>query len=284
MSVVTETRPMDAIIKVLTDSKVLWIVNVLLGLVLLLFTSKLVYLLVPEPDVAEIRMGKSQSEQVAYSLYPEAEGSAGNLPEASIKAEVLGLVSSGAQSIATLVLEDGKQSVFRVGDEITRYVTIEAIDHAGVVVREQGVLRRISINRLGETQQLSLVQKDVGNKDIVDRSLIKTEAKQQPKGAALDALFDKVGVVVEVDNGSSGLRVKEVAASVSRAIDLQPGDFITDIDGTPVLLTIGDRSPRDLLASLLAEGESVTIDLLRDGTSQQIQIDQGLLNGSGHLQ
>lgn len=244
----------------LIRSKYIWLLNSLLAVLLMVLAGKLIFLLVFKPDVPEIHIKQAKGfPQTPYALFPSNTGTIGGLPEATIDAQVLGLVSSGDQSIATIAIKGGDQSVYRVGDEITNSVTVEAIDRSGVVVREQGVLRRISIKRLNADSEVSLV--DSGTAPAID-------------GVSIENLLDNIDLVSEVDDGTPGLRVRHVAEPFAHEFDIYSGDFITLIDSLPVLSSLEGMAPRDFITNLFAREQVVTIDLLRDGEQRQIQIDK----------
>lgn len=242
-------------------------------MVVVLIAVNLLTLLLTEPEQPRItfhRPAAGGAGVTAPLLYPVqlAEESAEALAEASVKAELLGVISGGAAPRVNMKVKGKKEAVFGLKDEIAPGVVIEAIEVDRVVVRERGVLRQISFapfvsERAGSILEISAQSDEVES----DTNLFDSE----PDNAGLSGMASlddlRLSPILLAD-GQSGIRVETLADGLG-GLGVQPGDVITAVDGTQVV-ELANR-PKELEA--ISQQDEISLTLYRDGRQISLAVD-----------
>ena len=206
--------------------------------------------------------GGNSPGQVANNRAVPAE----ELPKARLDAQLLGVVLLGDNAVANIAHGKKRDGVFRVGDEITNNVTVEAIEAHRVVIREQGQYRQINLQALGgstvKTREPASAERNL---------------KQAPANAFASGTELAPGLsTVTLPSGQVGLQLSADTFTRLSKYGLQQGELVTDIDGTSVDQLMADRSR---LMGLMNRS-SVQVTLYRDGRSRQIQLQPSVVASS----
>jgi len=182
---------------------------------------------------------------------------------ANINAELLGVVIAGEDSVATITVSRSDAQVFRIGDEIQRNVSLEEVEANRVVISQNGVRRQI------------LLKDITGNaaRQGEDDELIRVN--NTPANAAGSFSLPGVGSTtpIQVAGGGMGLRLGEVSADIADLADLQDGDVVLNINGTPV----SELFSNPLLWQQFSQETSLPMTVLREGTREEVYVNAASL-------
>ncbi|MCK9504727.1 MAG: hypothetical protein M0Q95_11165 [Porticoccaceae bacterium] len=197
--------------------------------------------------------------QQRLTLYPSGDNSsnAGTLVEASVDAELLGVISMGNQSRANMRVKGKKETVFAVGDELVAGVVIDSISPAYVVVRERGALRKITLKSL-----------------LVANNGAVIEASTAAQNVASDTRPPPVEMPVAVsavltDSGQSGLRIDAVDAAIGELAAIRVGDIILAVEEIALSSLMADAA----MLETLSRQQSLAVTLVRDGEQITLNMD-----------
>lgn len=234
-------------------SRVQWLVCLVLAVLCVLAAVKLTALMVTGPALPGIKFPPVQSSPrlAGADLYPAA-GSAmpagETLSEAAIDASLSGVIYLPDRALASIAVGNGREKVYRAGDELVAGATLERIEASRVVISERGVLRQLTLKSLLDSQPPIEV-----NESLVPDS----------------GLPPVVASPVLGDNGISGLRVDQLEPELE-ALDLvRRGDVVVAVDGVGLQSLMADP----VAMGRLAEREVLTLTVLRDGSETTVDID-----------
>ncbi|MFZ0890114.1 MAG: type II secretion system protein GspC [Candidatus Binataceae bacterium] len=181
------------------------------------------------------------------------------------------------------ILEDertGKQSLYKLGEEIPDAGKLAEVEKERVIVEYQG--RRIAVEMPsaptpepirrtfrgllpGVGGPHSAVRRMAGNRFLVDRSTVEQSLSN------MGDLLTQMRATPNVDNGrTDGFKISEVApGSLFQQMGLTDGDVIQSINGR----TLDDPARAIDMLRTLSDQQSVTISLLRGGTPVQFQYE-----------
>lgn len=179
-----------------------------------------------------------------------------SLVKANLNAKVIGVVIKSEQSVALIGLPGRPETVYRIGDKINNTTSLEAIESHRVILRENGVLREIELNNLG-------------NQKNVRGSLLKKTASSN--NAALEILNMARAVPVSV-NGSSGLRLDDLAENIQQLSELQNGDIVVSVEGQDVVTLQAGNAWQSLMNKTDAQ-----VNIIRAGEPLSIQVNVATL-------
>ena len=176
------------------------------------------------------------------------------LLNASINAELLGVVIQGGQALAAIQLPRTPNGVYRVGDEISPGVILEQIEPLRVVVSERGARRQIPLKAL------------VGGRASDSAQLLETVQSRQP-GFSLAGVV--AGSPIQVPGRGIGYRLDSLGEEVEEMSGLRSRDVILAIGGYSVTELLSNRAIWDQLS----QESNVVLDIQRDGVDQQITVN-----------
>ena len=229
-------------------------------------------LVFPAPVVhAEISLTRQASVNARWNWFTAnqptnavAEKTDEDLSESRLNAELLGVVIAGEDSVATIAVSRRDAEVFRIDDEIDRNVFLEEVEPNRVIVTQNGVRQQITL-------------KDItGNKkrDSKEQSLIKVN--QAPVNQSAGS-FSLPGVgstaPIQVPGVGMGLRLSQVSDEIGDLSDIQEGDVVIDINGTPV----SELFSNPLIWQQFSQDTNLPMTVLRDGDQQQIFVNAASL-------
>lgn len=226
-----------------------WLVA-LLALLCLLAAARLALLLVAPVGAPDLDFPPATgTAQGAIVLYPGSTGAVADreaLPTANLDAEVLGVITRGAEAWANIAVDGAADGIYRPGDELAPGVRVARIEPGLVVVREHGQLRRIPL-----------------------RTLL---AGAAPLGAALSAPATAAVMAVSAattPEGEQALRL-DALDDVASARGFAAGDLVVAVDDRPLADLLADG---EALAALASGAGEYRVRVLRDGGEQEISID-----------
>lgn len=188
-----------------------------------------------------------------------------DLKESRLNAELLGVVIAGENSVATIAVSRRKAEVFRIDDEIDNNVFLEEVEPTRVIVVQNGARQQITLKDITGNKKKGDSKKD---------SLIKVNqaSAPQPSGS-----FSLPGVgsttPIQVPGVGMGLRLSQVASEVGDLSDIQDGDVVVDIGGTPV----SEMFSNPLLWQQFSQETNLPMTVVRDGEQQQIFVNAASL-------
>lgn len=176
------------------------------------------------------------------------------LSDATINAELLGVVIQGDRAIASISVPRNPNGVYEVGDEISPGVSLERIEPLRVVVSERGTLRQIPLKPI------------VARRAAENTQLLET-VESDTAGFSLSGVLG--ATPIQVAGVGLGIRLDSLDDEIVQISDLRVRDVILNVDGTPVsdLMTSPQRWQQLMMES------NVTLDIQRDGVEQQITVN-----------
>ena len=228
-------------------------------------------LLFPGPVVfAEINLPNASRSTLRWNWYStatepvEQEEEQEELAVANINAELLGVVIAGEDSVATIAISRAGAQVFRIGDEIERNVSLEEVEPTRVVISQNGVRRQILLKDVtGKTNRNS------NNEE----SLIRVNEAPANTGGSFNLPGVGSTTPIRLEDGGMGLRLGQVSGEISDLADLQGGDIVLDINGTPV----ADLFTNPLLWQQFSQETSLPMTVLRGGESEEVYVNAASL-------
>lgn len=228
------------------------------------YLSGLVALILSEPAGMGIQQEplRPLTQPARFGWFPrEASGPQNSQPEettelsdATINAELLGVVIQGDRAIASISVPRSPNGVYEVGDEISPGVSLERIEPLRVVVSERGTLRQIPLKPV------------VASRSAESSQLLET-VESETAGFSLSGVLG--ATPIQVAGVGLGIRLDSLDEEISQISDLRVRDVILNVDGTPVsqLMTSPQRWQQLMMES------NVTLDIQRDGVEQQITVN-----------
>ncbi|MFA5549298.1 MAG: hypothetical protein WDA10_12200 [Porticoccaceae bacterium] len=225
-----------------------WLVA-LLALLCLLAAARLALLLVAPVGAPDLDFPPATgTAQGAIVLYPGSTGAVADreaLPTANLDAEVLGVITRGAEAWANIAVDGAADGIYRPGDELAPGVRVERIEPGLVVVREQGQPRRIPLRTLLAAGAMPL-------------------GETPPPAATAMALSPATTA-----GGEQALRL-DALDDVASARGFAAGDLVVAVDDRPLADLLADG---EALAALASGAGEYRVRVLRDGGEQEISID-----------
>ena len=217
---------------------------------------------------AEVNFQRPAGANVQWSWYagaaePEEEVEEEDIVDASISAELFGVVIAGEDSIATLTVSRKPAQVYRIGDELDRNVTLEEIEPNRVVISQNGTRRQILLNDItGGAQDSS-----------DEESLIRVNDEPAPATAGFSLPGVGSTTPIRVEGGGTGLRLSGVSEDIGDLADLRENDVVLDINGTPV----ADLFTNPLLWQQFSQETNLPMTVLRDGNQEEVYVNAASL-------
>lgn len=238
-------------------SKIKVINTVLIILLLLVCWRIMVTILMPDPILNTHRRAEV-SNNLATGLWQWFDNAAvtqKRLNKARLNAEVLGVVVRGDQSVVLLSLPGRPEGVYRVGDKVNNQTEVEAIEAHRIVLRENGVLRELELETLGDSPTSSVVR-HTNNSSNDDAMAILNMARAVP-------------VSVE---GVTGLRLDDLSQEIQQLSELKSGDIVLSVEGQNIQSLQSGNNWQSLMNKTDAQ-----VSLMRDGQQMIIQVNVATL-------
>lgn len=236
---------------------------VFLSLRAFLFPGPLVYaeINLPNPARNTVRWNWFTAATVAEVAPQEEEE---ELAVANINAELLGVVVAGDDSVATIAVSRQDAKVFRVGDDIDRNVSLEEVSSTRVVISQNGVRRQIPLKD---------VTGNANRNNTGENSLIQVNPSSSNSGAGFSMPGVGSTTPIQVPGEGMGLRLSNVSSDIADLADLQDGDVILNISGTPV----SDLFSNPLLWQQFSQETSLPMTVLRGGEQEEVFVNAASL-------
>lgn len=241
-----------------------WLNGVLIALAIWLLVS-IVLLWLPreapgtQQNVVAAAPGNASAQALRLTWFSGARGSViqqvdrEELEEASVQAELLGVVLSGDRSTATIKFGTRPESVYRVGDKLGSAVELKQIESYRVVVSERGVRRQISLNKADKVMQAV---------DPSDR-----DAGADRRGFGVNNLFG--AVPVQTDEYGAGIELDQVTGELQEFAAVRPGDVVVQVGD----LSVSELATNPQALSEMENQTSVPVTVLRDGEEMVIYVN-----------
>gem|GEM_PF-115964 len=181
-----------------------------------------------------------------------------NLANASIRAELLGVVISPWGAYAAISTSANPDGVYGIGDSIETGVTLEAIEPTRVIISQRGSRRQIPLNsiteaggagqREDESGLLELNESQAGFEQGFNLSGLLSAAPEMVPGIGL------------------GLRLGNLSADLADLADVQEGDVLISVNGSAVSEMISNP----VMWQQFSQMTSMPITVMRN--DQQIEL------------
>ena len=218
-----------------------------------------------------------QTEQAAQPL--ETGISEENLANASIRAELLGVVISPWGSYAAISTSANPDGVYAIGDSIGNNVTLEAIEPARVIISQQGSRRQIPLNSITEAGSST---QGVDQSGLLE--LNESRAGQE-QGFNLSGLLSAAPEMVP--GIGMGLRLGNLSADLADLADVQEGDVLISVNGSAV----SDMMSNPVMWQQFSQMTSMPVTIMRDGEQIELFVNGASLSekilpqlGAGRVQ
>jgi type II secretion system protein C len=182
-----------------------------------------------------------------------------NIQPSRINAVLLGVMIVGDKAIASISTPKKKKGVYRVGDELQRGVTVDAIEDMRVVLDENGRLRELTLKTMFEQGITADKAARGANND---------------SAAADTGLADMVSLSpVTLADKSTGIKLQRAHSDLLAMSEMQEGD---------VIVQVGDVAVSELMNNPIKLQElmyqtSVPVQVERDGQRQEIYVNVAAL-------
>jgi hypothetical protein len=176
------------------------------------------------------------------------------LADASIRAELLGVIIHEDYAFAAIQTPQVPDGLYEVGDEIDNNTELVRIESDRVVVRERGAERQIRLNPLVEGGSLN------------DGSLI----QPVPSDGAGFSLAGVLGATpINVAGFGLGVRLDSVDDEISSMSDLRARDVVLEVGGKP----ISELMSNPLLWQEFLQQTTVRLSVQREGEALEISVN-----------
>lgn len=196
-----------------------------------------------------------------------------NAPETNLSLTLRGIVAESTQDAGLALIADGRgeNKLYRIGDTVPGNAKLHAVEEDRVLLNRAGRIEALSLPK--EFEQAAARGRTVRRPTVAPR--------RQPARSsgslrnAISANASKVSEVIRVapqlEQGqmvgfrvNPGRRREEFAA-----LGLQPGDIVTDVNGT----AMNDPSKGIQVFEALGESTQATVTVLRSGNPEVLVID-----------
>ena len=190
-------------------------------------------------------------------------------PDTTLSLSLTGILAYGPKGAAIISANRGQEKTYRVGD---------SVDNADGAKLHSVEPDRVILNRNGQLETLRLPQQLSSAAPRTTTSPVLPPAAAQPAGSLRQVisenasrLTDIVRLAPHVQEGKViGFRVNPGRDRATfQALGLQPGDVITDINGT----VLDDPSQGLQVFESLGEATQASVTVLREGTPQVLVIE-----------
>ncbi|MCZ8530353.1 type II secretion system protein GspC [Alteromonas sp. PRIM-21] len=277
------------------------IVVVLLSLYLIAFAAKLVWRIIPEPqlsatptvsrapvissssgksgvNIAKIQQLNLFGNAAAKPAEPVAEVT--DAPETRLNLTLTGVVASSEQKAGTAIIENrGSQAVYGLGDKIEgTNATLQKVYNDRVIIKngvrnETLMLDGIDYDEANRRREMQARQRPAPKQEEEDRSQLSEEALEAT--AALRerpaSFTDFISISPKTEEGQLiGYQVSPgKEPELFKSAGLQAGDVITQING----LDLTDLQQSQEALSELRNAQNIELTIIRDGSLTTLYLD-----------
>ena len=264
----------------------------LLSLLLAWQLASLVWLAVPTPEAARWKPAPayvdptppkpvvSDDSLAASHLFGEYQAGAvsdaaslANAPDTQLNFTLLGILagSSDAESLALISREGGDEAPFRIGDDVSPGVNLQAIFPDRVILSRNGRLETLRLDKDAPSNaplRNAVAQGDSHEGTPAAAEMLSQIRQQVMTDPSKAASFIRVQPIA----GESGVRGYRVYPGPERgafnAAGLKPGDVVTAINGMP----LNDPGQALQLLQSLSTASSLNLAVERNGATQSVNL------------
>jgi type II secretory pathway component PulC len=197
--------------------------------------------------------GGQQVVQVAAVAEQDQE-----LSDASINAELLGVMLAGDASSATLKFKGKPEEVFQRDDQINASIKLLAIEAYRIIVSENGVKKQVMMNKPDTIMETAT-------------TLGGSAQQLQSKGFALANMFGAVPVNIA---GGSGFKMNNLSSDIKMMADIRDGDVVMQVDG----LSVQDLMSNPMKLMSYSSATSLPVTVMRNGRQETIYVNAASLS------
>ena len=187
------------------------------------------------------------------------------LPEASINAELLGILITPTMGTATVKHTGKQETVYRLGDELGAGMRLVEVESERVVIEQNGVFKQVTLKKHDSIFESTSV---TGNRE-----------SKEKEGFMLANMFGAVPVSLEGAEGGreTGFRLNSLSAEMRSLAEVEDGDVIVAVGGSAVKELI--KSPAEwkdfvgqssLPVTVIRDGQEVTVHVNAASLSQKV--------------
>ncbi|MBT5331497.1 MAG: hypothetical protein HOL48_06940 [Porticoccaceae bacterium] len=177
-----------------------------------------------------------------------------DLADASIRAELLGVLYDGSNSLAAIQTPQIPDGLYVEGDEIAANVELVRIEADRVIVRESGVNRQIRLNPVSED----------GN--VQSEDLLQT-LPQEASGFSLSGVFG--ATPIQVNGHGLAVRVDSLDPEFAEISGLEVSDVLLSINERPMTQYLTNP----LMLQQVLQQTLVTVDVQRGGETVELSLN-----------
>lgn len=197
--------------------------------------------------------GGQQVVQVAAVAEQDQE-----LSDASINAELLGVMLAGDASSATLKFKGKPEQVFQRDDKINASIKLLGIEAYRIIVSENGVKKQVMMNKPDTIMETAT-------------TLGGSVQQLQSKGFALANMFGAVPVNIA---GGSGFKMNNLSSDIKMMADIRDGDVVMQVDG----LSVQDLMSNPMKLMSYSSATSLPVTVMRNGRQETIYVNAASLS------
>jgi type II secretion system protein C len=187
----------------------------------------------------------------------DSEEIAEELANASINAQLLGVLLAGEASTATIKVGGSPEAVYQKGDDLASNAVIVDIQPYRIVVSQNGV-----------NKQVLMKKPDM----VIETEDYSYEAEAQPdNGFALANMFGAVPVMA---SGSTGFKMNNLSDEMKQLADIQEGDVVTQVNGIAIQDIMAD--PAQWMQ--FSTSTSLPVTVIRQGQEEVIYVNAASLS------
>jgi len=186
----------------------------------------------------------------------------GELPDATIKAKLLGVMLTAQFSSATISYNGKPEAVYHINDKLDGSTLIKQIEPYRIVVVQNGADKKILLEKSDSIMQ---------TEDYPDEP--PAEAPQaQDDGFAMANMFG--AVPVNVESFGSGLKLNNLSQEMKQLADIEEGDVVVSVGGLGIESLMSDPTSWTNYS-----GESnLPVTIIRNGEEMVVYVNAASLS------
>ncbi len=143
------------------------------------------------------------------------------LAEASINAELIGIVRTQDYATATIRVNGRQEKVFSIGDELQPGVELVGVSTSRIILNERGRQVQITMRKPEDM----LVQPGNRNSNANNTAILQD-------GFSMTNMFD--ALPVQLDNSATGIQLGSISEEMLSLSELQDGDVVIQVGTTSI--------------------------------------------------
>jgi type II secretion system protein C len=256
---ITVSRQLDSLLSSASAKKLYWAIAAVLCCWLIV---KIIWMIASPPTFNDtpMQVAAVTSVKPSWRWFAELEvEKVENIQPSRINAALLGVMIVGDKSIASISTPKKKNGVYRVGDELQRGVTVDAIEDRRVVLDENGRLRELTLKAASEQG----IAKDNA-----------MNGASRGKAAVDTGLADMVSLApVTLADKSTGIKLQRAHSDLLAMSEIQEGDVIVQVGD----VAVSELMNNPIKLQALMTQASVPMQVERDGQRQEIYVNVAAL-------